>query len=199
MNEHSSRSHSIFLINIKQENVETEQKLCGKLYLVDLAGSEKVGSFLFLYKYFNSLPAQRLKIKHFNERNLEISLNFPLKSYSSLTVNIKTTHSRLSNVWVENPGFWHSGRCYLAHKNSPKHRTCYPFMDWNMFQSWLLDWATKNLFFSYVTNFKSNLSSLASLFCVFCWVHCRLPLKDRQKAHLNSSSYSTVEVTQRHN
>uniref|UniRef100_A0A8C7KCV5 Kinesin heavy chain n=1 Tax=Oncorhynchus kisutch TaxID=8019 RepID=A0A8C7KCV5_ONCKI len=32
MNEHSSRSHSIFLINIKQEN----------LYLVDLAGSEKV-------------------------------------------------------------------------------------------------------------------------------------------------------------
>uniref|UniRef100_W5LDM8 Kinesin-like protein n=1 Tax=Astyanax mexicanus TaxID=7994 RepID=W5LDM8_ASTMX len=42
MNEHSSRSHSIFLINIKQEHIETEQKLCGKLYLVDLAGSEKV-------------------------------------------------------------------------------------------------------------------------------------------------------------
>uniref|UniRef100_A0A8C5BE88 Kinesin-like protein n=1 Tax=Gadus morhua TaxID=8049 RepID=A0A8C5BE88_GADMO len=42
MNEHSSRSHSIFLINIKQEHVETEQKICGKLYLVDLAGSEKV-------------------------------------------------------------------------------------------------------------------------------------------------------------
>ncbi|XP_056144904.1 kinesin heavy chain [Lampris incognitus] len=42
MNEHSSRSHSIFLINIKQENMETELKLSGKLYLVDLAGSEKV-------------------------------------------------------------------------------------------------------------------------------------------------------------
>uniref|UniRef100_A0A3P8TT75 Kinesin-like protein n=1 Tax=Amphiprion percula TaxID=161767 RepID=A0A3P8TT75_AMPPE len=42
MNEHSSRSHSIFLINIKQENIETEKKLSGKLYLVDLAGSEKV-------------------------------------------------------------------------------------------------------------------------------------------------------------
>uniref|UniRef100_A0A665TDV6 Kinesin-like protein n=1 Tax=Echeneis naucrates TaxID=173247 RepID=A0A665TDV6_ECHNA len=42
MNEHSSRSHSIFLINIKQEHVEMEQKLSGKLYLVDLAGSEKV-------------------------------------------------------------------------------------------------------------------------------------------------------------
>ncbi|KAG9349132.1 hypothetical protein JZ751_029452 [Albula glossodonta] len=42
MNEHSSRSHSIFLISIKQENMETEKKLYGKLYLVDLAGSEKV-------------------------------------------------------------------------------------------------------------------------------------------------------------
>ncbi|KAM6188944.1 LOW QUALITY PROTEIN: kinesin heavy chain-like [Sarcoramphus papa] len=42
MNEHSSRSHSIFLSNIKQENVEPEQKLSRKLYLVDLAGSEKV-------------------------------------------------------------------------------------------------------------------------------------------------------------
>ncbi|XP_041946151.1 kinesin heavy chain-like [Alosa sapidissima] len=37
-----SCSHSIFLINIKQEHVETEQKLCGKLYLLDLAGSENV-------------------------------------------------------------------------------------------------------------------------------------------------------------
>ena len=44
MNEHSSRSHSIFLINVKQENTQTEQKLSGKLYLVDLAGSEKVRS-----------------------------------------------------------------------------------------------------------------------------------------------------------
>ena len=48
MNEHSSRSHSIFLINIKQENVETEKKLSGKLYLVDLAGSEKVIGSLFV-------------------------------------------------------------------------------------------------------------------------------------------------------
>merc|ERR1712179_533419 len=42
MNEHSSRSHSVFLIQVKQENVETQKKLLGKLYLVDLAGSEKV-------------------------------------------------------------------------------------------------------------------------------------------------------------
>jgi len=42
MNEHSSRSHSVFLIHIKQEHVESQKKLSGKLYLVDLAGSEKV-------------------------------------------------------------------------------------------------------------------------------------------------------------
>ena len=42
MNAHSSRSHAVFLICIKQENKETRQTLTGKLYLVDLAGSEKV-------------------------------------------------------------------------------------------------------------------------------------------------------------
>jgi len=42
MNENSSRRHSVFLINVKQENVENQKKLSGKLYLVDLAGSEKV-------------------------------------------------------------------------------------------------------------------------------------------------------------
>nr|CAG4643721.1 EOG090X014G [Lepidurus arcticus] len=42
MNEHSSRSHSVFLINVKQEHLENQKKLSGKLYLVDLAGSEKV-------------------------------------------------------------------------------------------------------------------------------------------------------------
>lgn len=42
MNAHSSRSHAVFLIAIKQENKETRKTLTGKLYLVDLAGSEKV-------------------------------------------------------------------------------------------------------------------------------------------------------------
>ena len=46
MNEHSSRSHSVFLINVKQENLENQKKLSGKLYLVDLAGSEKVILYL---------------------------------------------------------------------------------------------------------------------------------------------------------
>jgi kinesin family protein 5 len=42
MNEHSSRSHSVLLINVKQDNKKTKTKLSGKLCLVDLAGSEKV-------------------------------------------------------------------------------------------------------------------------------------------------------------
>jgi kinesin family protein 5 len=42
MNEHSSRSHSVFQIQVEQENKATQKKLTGKLYLVDLAGSEKV-------------------------------------------------------------------------------------------------------------------------------------------------------------
>ena len=42
MNEHSSRSHSLFCIQIKQNSIETGTTLTGKLYLVDLAGSEKV-------------------------------------------------------------------------------------------------------------------------------------------------------------
>ncbi|KAK0178593.1 hypothetical protein PV327_007471 [Microctonus hyperodae] len=42
MNECSSRAHSVFSININQENVDNKQKLSGKLYLVDLAGLERV-------------------------------------------------------------------------------------------------------------------------------------------------------------
>lgn len=42
MNEHSSRSHSVFLIQVRQQNAERGTTLTGKLFLVDLAGSEKV-------------------------------------------------------------------------------------------------------------------------------------------------------------
>ena len=57
MNEHSSRSHSVFLINVKQENVDTQKKLSGKLYLVDLAGSEKVRMSRHEYATFESACA----------------------------------------------------------------------------------------------------------------------------------------------
>ena len=42
MNEESSRSHAIFIINVTQRNIENGIVKSGKLFLVDLAGSEKV-------------------------------------------------------------------------------------------------------------------------------------------------------------
>eukprot|EP00658_Telonema_sp_P-2_P018657 TRINITY_DN17312_c0_g1_i3.p1 TRINITY_DN17312_c0_g1~~TRINITY_DN17312_c0_g1_i3.p1 ORF type:complete len:832 (-),score=339.18 TRINITY_DN17312_c0_g1_i3:356-2851(-) len=41
MNEHSSRSHSVFMLTVSQTNMDDLSKKSGKLYLVDLAGSEK--------------------------------------------------------------------------------------------------------------------------------------------------------------
>src|SRR5256714_4267872 len=43
MNLESSRSHSIFVVTIKQKDTNTGTEKIGTLYLVDLAGSEKVG------------------------------------------------------------------------------------------------------------------------------------------------------------
>ncbi len=42
MNDHSSRSHSIFIMTIHQNNLKDSVAKTGKLYLVDLAGSEKI-------------------------------------------------------------------------------------------------------------------------------------------------------------
>jgi kinesin family protein 5 len=42
MNEHSSRSHSIFIMQVNQTNLIDLSVKIGKLYLVDLAGSEKI-------------------------------------------------------------------------------------------------------------------------------------------------------------
>lgn len=42
MNQHSSRSHCLFIMKINQINMETFESKTGKLFFVDLAGSEKV-------------------------------------------------------------------------------------------------------------------------------------------------------------
>lgn len=42
MNAESSRSHSIFILTVQQNNLEDLSQRTGKLYLVDLAGSEKI-------------------------------------------------------------------------------------------------------------------------------------------------------------
>ncbi|KAI0225386.1 hypothetical protein L0F63_001825, partial [Massospora cicadina] len=43
MNAESSRSHSLFVINVEQKNLNDGSQKRGKMFLVDLAGSEKVG------------------------------------------------------------------------------------------------------------------------------------------------------------
>ena len=43
MNHQSSRSHSVFLLQVASKNTRDNSTRAGKLYLVDLAGSEKVG------------------------------------------------------------------------------------------------------------------------------------------------------------
>lgn len=43
MNEESSRSHSIFVLQVTQKHLVTGSQKTGRLSLVDLAGSEKVG------------------------------------------------------------------------------------------------------------------------------------------------------------
>lgn len=43
LNEHSSRSHLIFMLTIEQKNLHDRSLKVGKLHLVDLAGCEKVG------------------------------------------------------------------------------------------------------------------------------------------------------------
>jgi len=42
MNEHSSRSHAVFILQLDQVNIATQSKRSSKLMMVDLAGSEKV-------------------------------------------------------------------------------------------------------------------------------------------------------------
>jgi len=42
MNAESSRSHSLFIMTIHQNNTQDLSAKSGKLYLVDLAGSEKI-------------------------------------------------------------------------------------------------------------------------------------------------------------
>jgi kinesin family protein 5 len=43
MNERSSRSHSIFIVQVGQKDTKKGSSKNAKLYFVDLAGSEKVG------------------------------------------------------------------------------------------------------------------------------------------------------------
>jgi kinesin family protein C1 len=54
-NEHSSRSHSVFSLNLHGVDAETGRTSLGVLHLVDLAGSERLAS--------SKAEGQRLKVK----------------------------------------------------------------------------------------------------------------------------------------
>jgi len=43
MNEHSSRAHTVIIVNVSQQHpTEADKMLCSTLYMVDLAGSEQI-------------------------------------------------------------------------------------------------------------------------------------------------------------
>ena len=42
MNKQSSRSHSVFILQVEQKNLADFSSKTGKIYLVDLAGSERI-------------------------------------------------------------------------------------------------------------------------------------------------------------
>ena len=83
MNDHSSRSHAVFLISIKQENKETRKTLTGKLYLVDLAGSEKV----------DKTNAQGLTLDEAKKINTSLlSLSNVISSLADGNVSVQSSH-----------------------------------------------------------------------------------------------------------
>ena len=64
MNAESSRSHSIFILTVTQNNLEDLSCKTGKLYLVDLAGSEKIsktGYLICLIMYLVQLDKHLMK------------------------------------------------------------------------------------------------------------------------------------------
>jgi hypothetical protein len=79
MNSVSSRSHSIILMQLTQENVTTGEKLEATMYLVDLAGSERVA--------FTN--AQGVELKQASAVNKSLST---LTNVINAITNSKTTH-----------------------------------------------------------------------------------------------------------
>ncbi|CAI2382742.1 unnamed protein product [Moneuplotes crassus] len=96
MNDASSRSHSIFIMNIAQNNLDDHSSKSGNLYLVDLAGSEKVAKT-------NVRGTQLEEAKGINQ-----SLSTLGKVIHALT-DKKTTHvpyreSKLTRILTESLG-----------------------------------------------------------------------------------------------
>ena len=94
-NERSSRSHSVFILNITGHNTRTDQKIESCLNLIDLAGSERVkesgatGQRFEEAKKINSslsslgdvIAALGSKSKHIPYRNSKVSDNYFMNSF----------------------------------------------------------------------------------------------------------------------
>eukprot|EP00928_Gymnodinium_smaydae_P033197 TRINITY_DN23843_c0_g2_i2.p1 TRINITY_DN23843_c0_g2~~TRINITY_DN23843_c0_g2_i2.p1 ORF type:complete len:718 (+),score=225.32 TRINITY_DN23843_c0_g2_i2:188-2341(+) len=96
MNEHSSRSHLVFMMTVEQKNLHDRSVKVGKLHLVDLAGSEKVGK--------TGTSGERLD----EARNINRSLSALGNVINALT-DKKTAHvpyrdSKLTRVLQESLG-----------------------------------------------------------------------------------------------
>lgn len=96
LNEHSSRSHLIFMMTIEQKNLHDRSLKVGKLHLVDLAGSEKVAK--------TGASGERLD----EAKNINRSLSALGNVINALT-DRKSTHvpyrdSKLSRVLQESLG-----------------------------------------------------------------------------------------------
>jgi kinesin family member 5 len=96
MNDTSSRSHSIFIMTIAQNNLDDFSSKTGTLFLVDLAGSEKVAK--------TNVTGQRLD----EAKGINKSLSTLGKVIHALT-NLKITHvpyreSKLTRILTESLG-----------------------------------------------------------------------------------------------
>ena len=96
MNENSSRSHSLFILQVQSKNTETDTTKHGKLYFVDLAGSEKVEK--------TNVKGQQLE----EAKNINKSLTCLGMVIKALT-NEKATHipyrdSKLTRILQESLG-----------------------------------------------------------------------------------------------
>lgn len=115
MNAESSRSHSIFVMNIAQRNTDTGTQKTGSLFLVDLAGSEKIGktgatgqTLEEAKKINKSLSALGMVINALTDGKV-CHLFFSFKLCSILSFVLQSTHipyrdSKLTRILQESLG-----------------------------------------------------------------------------------------------
>lgn len=95
MNEYSSRSHSIFLLNLEQSSVSTGVKKYSKLVIVDLAGSEKV----------EKTGATGLTLLQAQHTNKSLScLGIVIKSLTENASHIPYRDSKLTRILTDSLG-----------------------------------------------------------------------------------------------